>query len=146
VIIEKAVYQANKKKSAISLARSVISMLEESDSASILMPIIKQAKRSLHNLMRDSRVKTDEWAENNQKRKNKINATSRKTAVNARQRWTGEEDRLIVTSSLVDEHLSRLMGRSVQAIIGRRHILRKMNTVSVTSIGEEAFSIVEGRT
>lgn len=60
----------------------------------------------------------------NRHRKNNYQKT-REGAYNARQEWTVDEMEMILSSSLCDREISKIIGRSVQAIQMKRSKLNK---------------------
>lgn len=59
----------------------------------------------------------------NEQRKNNY-AQTRKGAFSAKEKWTNEEIELITASTLNDRELAKKLGRSVQAIQGKRYRLK----------------------
>lgn len=69
------------------------------------------------------------WRDNHRDAYNKgkldYHAKTRQEAKNEYQLWSQEEDRQVLEHKLSDRELGKKIGRSVQAIQGRRHKLKR---------------------
>lgn len=55
----------------------------------------------------------------------KYYAATRETARHEGERWSEVEDNILINICVEDREMSEILGRSMQAIQSRRHILRK---------------------
>ena len=61
--------------------------------------------------------------------KKKYYAATREQARHVRERWSEVEDNILINIRVDDRELSEILGRSMQAIQSRRHILRKRGLI-----------------